>query len=146
VLAGEVLEGLVDLGQRVAGLDGHREGAVLQQPGQALQVLGGRSGADVGAARALAGGAGAGGDPAAVAAHGRIGVQLVRRPGGEVGQGVDPVGVALTEPEHLVPDGVAGDRRAGLLDHPGIVTAEDDRELVLDHALEDPPAMKASTG
>jgi hypothetical protein len=39
------------------------------------------------------------------------------------------------EPEHLVPDGVAGDRRAGLLDHPGVVTAKDDRELVLDHAL-----------
>jgi hypothetical protein len=47
------------------------------------------------------------------------------------------------EPEHLVPDGVAGDRRPGLLDHPGIVTAQDDRELVLGHAL---PFVGSGTG
>jgi hypothetical protein len=45
------------------------------------------------------------------------------------------------EPEHLVPDGVAGDRRAGLLDHPGVVTAKDGRELVLDHVFEDPAGV-----
>jgi hypothetical protein len=55
VPGGEGLEGLVGLGQRVAGLDRHREGAVGQQPGQALQLLGGGRGGDVAAARPLAG-------------------------------------------------------------------------------------------
>jgi len=50
------------------------------------------------------------------------------------------------EPEHLVPDGVAGGRRAGLLDHPGVVTAKDDRELVLDHALENPAGDEGVDG
>jgi hypothetical protein len=39
-------------------------------------------------------------------------------------------------PEHLVAWGVAGDGRADLLDHAGVVTAQHDRELVLGHALE----------
>jgi hypothetical protein len=33
---------------------------------------------------------------------------------------------------------LAGEVLEGLVDLPGVVTAKDDRELVLDHALEDP--------
>jgi hypothetical protein len=38
--------------------------------------------------------------------------------------------------EDLVADGESGDTRADLLDHAGIVAAEDDREGVLGHAVE----------
>jgi hypothetical protein len=55
--------------------------------------------------------------PAAVA-HGRIGVP--------------------EEPEDGVARGHAADARSGLLDHAGVVPAERDRELVLDHAVEHP--------
>jgi hypothetical protein len=48
--------------------------------------------------------------------------------------------------EDLVADGESGDTRADLLDHAGIVAAEDDREGVLGHAVEIPAAMKASMG
>jgi hypothetical protein len=43
------------------------------------------------------------------------------------------------EPEHLVADSVAADFTADLLDNTGVVTAEDDGELVFDaHLLEHP--------
>lgn len=40
------------------------------------------------------------------------------------------------EPEYLVSDGEASDVGADLLDDPGVVATERDRELVLDHVLE----------
>jgi hypothetical protein len=47
---------------------------------------------------------------------------------GRVGVGQEPV--------DLVTDRVAGDGGPGLLDDAGVVAAEDDRELVVGHALE----------
>ena len=57
-------------------------------------------------------------------------------------------GIGVQEkPEHLVADGVAADFAADLLDDTGIVTAEDDGELVLDaHLLEHPGGDRAVYG
>ena len=95
VRGAEHTQGLPGLIEAIGVLDGHSEGAVLQQPPQALQVLRARHRPDVVTPRSFAGRRVRRGATAVVLEDLRVGVEAFWGVGDEVEEGLDAVGVAL---------------------------------------------------